>query len=159
LAIIIAGMKYITAGGDPKKAETGKKAVLYSVYGIVLVVLVIELITLTVTEVRKIVGNKLPDPSQTKRIISPNIGGPLATINDVINRSGGLIWSIIRLAVYYSEFVAAFYILYASFLYMTSFGDDSKAESAKKTLIWAVIGLAFIISVNTLLSVFAGVLL
>jgi hypothetical protein len=58
--------------------------------------------------------------------------------------------------VYYAEAAAVFYILYASFLYITSFGEESKAESAKKTLIWAVIGLAFILSANVILKIFAG---
>jgi len=59
-----------------------------------------------------------------------------------------------RLAVYYAETVAFFFILYASFLYLTSYGDESKAESAKKTLIWSIIGLAVVIAANYLLAVF-----
>ena len=32
-------------------------------------------------------------------------------------------------------------IIYSGFMYITSQGDDSKAEAAKKNLAWAVIGL------------------
>jgi len=35
-------------------------------------------------------------------------------------------------------------ILYASIIYLTSYGDESKAELAKKTLIWSVIGVIVI---------------
>lgn len=36
-------------------------------------------------------------------------------------------------------------IVWAGILYMTSFGDAAKAESAKKTLTWAIIGLVLTI--------------
>jgi hypothetical protein len=32
-------------------------------------------------------------------------------------------------------------MLYAAFLYMTSGGDDSKIEKAKKTLVWGIVGI------------------
>jgi len=35
-------------------------------------------------------------------------------------------------------------ILYASIIYLTSYGEESKAETAKKTLIWSVIGVIVI---------------
>lgn len=157
LAIIIAGMKYITAGGDPKGAETGKKAVLFTVFGIALTVMSVNLITITVNEVKKIIGEALPGPNGTGSLLPAGLGGPNASVLDIIGSDKGFIWEIIKLAVYYAELVAFFYILYASFLYITSFGDDSKAESGKKTLIWSIIGLAVVISANILLSIFAKV--
>lgn len=36
IAILFAGIMYISSGGDPKKAERGKKALIYSVLGIVI---------------------------------------------------------------------------------------------------------------------------
>ncbi len=165
LAIIIAGMKYISSSGDQKKSESGKKALLYSVYGIIATVLCVELVQLTISEVQKIVGNKLDtsalNPNSGTGLLSGMGGGPNASVMDIIGHKDppyGFIWQVITLAVYYAEFVAVFYILYASFLYITSFGDDSKAESAKKTIIWAVIGMAFIISANVLLGIFGNVL-
>ena len=40
--------------------------------------------------------------------------------------------------------IAFIMILYASAIYLTSYGDESKAELGKKTLIWSVIGVAVI---------------
>lgn len=37
--------------------------------------------------------------------------------------------------------VAVAMILWAAFLYMTSAGDDNKITQAKKTLVWAIIGI------------------
>ena len=36
--------------------------------------------------------------------------------------------------------VGVLMIFYSSFLYVTSFGEESKAETAKKTLLWSAIG-------------------
>jgi len=94
-----------------------------------------------------------PTPGTIGTILPKKLGGPTAELADVFNQSG-IAWDIIRLAVYYAETVAFFFILYASFLYLTSYGDESKAESAKKTLIWSIIGLAVVIAANYLLAVF-----
>lgn len=37
-------------------------------------------------------------------------------------------------------------VFYSAFLYVSSFGDDSKAETAKKTLLWAAIGTAVVLA-------------
>ena len=36
--------------------------------------------------------------------------------------------------------IAFIMILYSSFMYATSFGEESKAETAKKSLIWSIVG-------------------
>lgn len=158
IAIIIAGMKYITAGGEQKGAESGKKAILYTVYGIAIAVLSIQLVQITISEVRKMIGQSLPAPGETNNIILPGFGGANASVYSIFSHNSGLIWRIIQLAVYYAEAVAFFYVLYASFLYITSFGDESKAESGKKTLVWSIIGLAIVISANILLNTFAEII-
>jgi len=44
LMIIIAGVQYVTAGGDPKKIETAGKIILYTVIGLVIILLAKALI-------------------------------------------------------------------------------------------------------------------
>lgn len=39
---------------------------------------------------------------------------------------------------------AVIMVLYSAFLYVTSFGDETKAQTAKKTLIWSIAGLAIV---------------
>ena len=155
LAIIIAGMKYITSGGEPQKAEAGKKGVLFAIYGIIIAVLSVQLLKITIEEVKKMISSQVgtPTPGTIGTILPKKLGGPTAELAEVFNQSG-IAWNIIRLAVYYAEAVAFFFILYASFLYLTSYGDESKAENAKKTLIWSIIGLAVVIAANYLLAVF-----
>ncbi|MCX6812419.1 MAG: pilin [Candidatus Berkelbacteria bacterium] len=160
IAIIIAGMKYISSGGDQKKAEAGKKAVLFAVYGIIAAILCVVLIQTTINEVRTITGTNFTagQPAKTGQIIPSKIGGPTATLEQIFNETGYL-WELVKLAIYYAELIAVLYILYGSFLYITSFGDDGKAESAKKTILWALIGLAVVISANYILAVFAGIII
>lgn len=45
-------------------------------------------------------------------------------------------------------------ILYSSITYLISYGDESKAETAKKTLIWSVIGLSVVILSKFILTMF-----
>ncbi len=48
--------------------------------------------------------------------------------------------------------VALLMILYASFQYAMSYGDENKAETAKKTLIWSIVGLAVVAVARTAVS-------
>ena len=174
VGIVIAGMKYISSGGDEKKAETAKKALLFTVYGIIITVVSVTLINTTIAEVGRLITARTPTATEDDNVdtILERIttwGGPNATVLDIIGQGGvdpstgttrgpGMVWRFIRLAALYAELIAFFYILYASFIYMTSYGDESKAETAKKTLIWALVGLAVIISATTILNMFGEVL-
>lgn len=163
VGIVIAGMKYISSGGDEKKAETAKKALLFTVYGIIITVVSVTLINTTIAEVGRLIAARTPTATNTDNVdtVLERIntwGGPDATILNIIGQENGMVWRFIRLATLYAELISFFYILYASFLYMTSYGDESKAESAKKTLIWALIGLAVIISATSILNMFGEVL-
>lgn len=42
-------------------------------------------------------------------------------------------------------------ILYASIIYLISYGDEAKAEIAKKTLIWSVIGIIAVVAAKSIL--------
>ena len=72
-----------------------------------------------------------------KDILSTSKGGTDADLNTVF----GLLATIIELALRLAGMVAFIFVLYASILYVTSFGDEAKAETAKKTLLWAIIGI------------------
>ncbi len=88
-------------------------------------------------------------------------GGAINTLNQIsirglINRCGGsganfnltsiicVVEVLIDWALDVGAVLAFIMILYASIVYLTSYGDESKAEVAKKTLIWSVIGVIVI---------------
>jgi hypothetical protein len=73
------------------------------------------------------------------------------TIMDGIN-------SIIAIALDLAGVVGFIMILYASVLYVMSFGDESKAETAKKTLLWSIVG-TVVIALARVIVVFLDALL
>jgi len=74
-----------------------------------------------------------------------------STIMDGLN-------NIIAIALDLAGVVGFIMILYASILYVTSFGDESKAETAKKTLIWSIVGTA-VVAFARLMVIFLDALL
>lgn len=48
--------------------------------------------------------------------------------------------AIIKIALDIAVVVGCIMIFWSAFLYVTSFGDESKAETAKKTLLWSIVG-------------------
>ena len=67
--------------------------------------------------------------------VDPDKG--LGTINDAATR-------FVIMAISVAGIVALAVFLWGCFLYVTSFGDDTKAETAKKTILWSVVGLGII---------------
>ncbi len=53
LALIIAGITYITSFGDEKKAETAKRTILYVVIGLILIILAGVIVNLVLSTLRK----------------------------------------------------------------------------------------------------------
>lgn len=82
--------------------------------------------------------------------ITDGIGGTDASIESVMN----LINRVIVIALNVAVVVGVIMILYSAFLYVSSFGEESKAETAKKTLLWSIIGTVVVfmarVLVNTL---------
>lgn len=67
----------------------------------------------------------------------PQMGGTEANISSIM----GLITdTVIPLALDVAIIVGVLMIFYSAFLYVSSFGEEAKAETAKKTLLWSVIG-------------------
>lgn len=57
----------------------------------------------------------------------------LESAMDIVN------W-IVGIALDLAVIVGIIMILYSAFLYVSSFGKDEQAETAKKTLLWSIIG-------------------
>jgi hypothetical protein len=86
----------------------------------------------------------------------------LKTLGDILNNFNGadpskdlgsvisFIQQIFAIALDIVGMLAVIIILYGAFLYVTAYGDDSKAETAKKTIFWAIIGVVFLALANTL---------
>ena len=74
-------------------------------------------------------GLDIPDPLQGREIV------------DIIDSVMGLLAMI-------GSGVAVIMIIWAGILYMTSGGSEEKVRTAKKTIMWAIIGVAILWSAN-----------
>jgi len=61
---------------------------------------------------------------------SKNLGTVLLFVDFVITKTLDLV-----------TWVGFIMVLYSAYLYFTAYGEESKAENAKKTLIWSIVGL------------------
>jgi len=63
ILLIVAGIKYITSGGDEEKAGSAKKAIINAVIGIVIVIAAVFIITIAQGLVSDVdIGNPLLNP-------------------------------------------------------------------------------------------------
>ena len=86
----------------------------------------------------------------------------IKTLGDLLNNFNGadgskdlgsvisFIQQIFGIALDIVGMLAVIIVLYGAFLYVTAYGDDAKAETAKKTIFWAIIGVVMLALANTL---------
>lgn len=127
VAIIYGGIKYLTSAGDTGSAEEAKKTIVYAVIGLI----VIGLALIIVNFIAGIAGVAILAPP----------GG--------INLPGGAnlpgtIITIITAFLVLVGIAAFIYLIYGGVKYITSAGDSSSAEEAKKTILYAIIGVIVI---------------
>lgn len=60
---------------------------------------------------------------------------------------------VTNLALDFAFILSVIMILYSAFLYVSSNGEESKAEAAKKTLTWSIVGFVVIFIAQLILSV------
>lgn len=90
----------------------------------------------------------LPRIAAAQEIINP-IGAKSFT--DIINAIADFALSIIIP-------ISVLVIFYASFLFMTSAGDVEKVKKAKRALLWAVVGLAIVLTGRGLIFIMQDIL-
>jgi len=76
---------------------------------------------------KQIIGIESPDPNKS-------LGDVASAIISITNWAASL-----------AGVLALIMILYSAFTYVTSYGDESRAETAKKTLLWSIVGMALVI--------------
>lgn len=82
------------------------------------------------------------------------------TLKDIITRGSqtsddlwsvlNFINSIVNLALDFAFIISVIMVLYSAFLYVTSGGESTKAETAKKILLWAVVGIILLFLAKTI---------
>lgn len=77
-------------------------------------------------------------------------------VNTNLSDFGNALLTIIDWMIALSGSVALVYMIYGGLLYLTSGGNSGQAESAKKTLTWAIIGFLIVISAYALVNFFSA---
>ncbi len=62
-----------------------------------------------------------------------------------ITAPGGLVTTIVNIITYVAGVIVIFMIIFAGFRYITSTGDANKVNSAKNTLLYAIVGIIIIV--------------
>jgi|GEM_PF-2993754 hypothetical protein len=114
--LVIAGIQYITSLGDPEKTQKAKTQALYSILGLILA-----------SSAFLIIGIVSFAPSMT----------PTITILAVTNLIRPYLSAVLGLM----GFIATIYIVIGGYNYISSQGDEQAVSTAKKQILYAIIGL------------------
>ena len=64
------------------------------------------------------------------------------------------VFEITKLALSFAGIIAVIMLLWGAFLYVTSYGEEAKIETAKKTVIWSIVGLIVLALAYTIINIF-----
>ncbi len=124
--VIYGGYLYSLSGGDPHKVATGRKTLANAFIGLA-IVLTAYIILNTIRFV--LIGS---DGNLSDRAALENINVNL------------MVTSSIQWVVGIAGLIAAIFIIIGGISYMTSAGDSQKAQKARQTILYALIGLAIV---------------
>ena len=68
-------------------------------------------------------------------------GGTEANLGSILN---AVKW-VTEIALNIAVIIGVIMIMYSAFLYVSSFGKEEQAETAKKTLLWSIIGTVVVV--------------
>ncbi len=68
----------------------------------------------------------------------------------------GFLNNVVTIALDFAGMLAVIMILYGSFLYVTAYGDDTKAATAKKTIFWSIAGLVVLALAHAFVDIMNG---
>lgn len=83
-----------------------------------------------------------------------SFGNPIPTIKTVTDLVNEILKFLFNLALVICPII----IVYAGFLYITAAGNPQKIETAQKTLVWALIGLAVVLVASAVPNIIKNVL-
>lgn len=135
--VIYGGYQYTFSGGDPGKVANGKKTLAQAFIGLAIVMLayaIINTIRFALLGASGNLNNCMNIPDDPTGVITGN-----NCVDGTSVISGAISWFIAIAGV-----VSAIFVVYGGISYATSSGDPSKLEKAKKTITYALIGLAIV---------------
>ena len=119
--VVWGGYLYMMSSGDPSRTATAKKTMTNAFIGLAIAML-------------------------AKTIVGTIIGGALGSSGGLISSSNGMevLRSTYNWAIGVAGVVCVIFVVLGGYGYMTSTGDPGKLQKAKRTITYALIGLAIV---------------
>jgi hypothetical protein len=138
--IVLGGYRILTAGGNSEHFQKGRQMITYALLGLVLTVGSYSILATTISV---LTGKDGPPKFSTETVLID----PLNLRND--SRPAGYVFFGERILGFILSGLAGLSILmfvYGGTLWLTSAGNEERIGSAKKTLLYATIGLVVVLS-------------
>lgn len=121
--IVIAGFQYITAAGDESQTSSAKRTIMYSVIGLLAIGVSAVTVNWLIFGLTGVAGGvafgSLPSGTDLPGLMIRIVNGFLAL----------------------AGIIAAVFIVIGGFQYMTAGGDEGTISQAKRTILYAIVGL------------------
>lgn len=130
---IYAFYRIVTAGGNEEWFEDGKKIFIGSIIGFIIMMIAEPLVRIAYGW-GNCSGNRI-------------FGVPTDCTNRVLDASG-VLGTVAKIIIFINGFLALIVlimVMYAGFLVLTGAGDEEKNDKAKKTIVYALIGVIILI--------------
>jgi hypothetical protein len=139
---LYGGYLYLTSGGDEGMVDKGIKSIIWSIVGIVVVLVS-----------RLLVEILIPRGSDSVKYAKDDLLNP--TTDNVLGGLEGII-GITNFILGFVAMITVIMIIYGGYLFVISSGDDSLEEKAKKIMSQSIIGLVIVIIAYTLVAAVFG---
>lgn len=130
--VIYGGYQYMFSYGDPQKAATGKKTLTQSSIGLIIT----TLSTVIFSAIRIALSSNGVENMEV------TVNGFTMTLADA--NAEVVVMSLLNWATSMGGIVAAIFLVYGGFSYITASGDASKLTKAKQSITYALVGLAVV---------------
>lgn len=141
--VIYGGYLYMFSGGDPGKVAAGKRTLTNAFIGLAIVLLAgIIINSIRVAFINDSMTKCIANIQDINNINIDQCTSP----NTVVSNALGWIFGV-------TGIVAVIFIIIGGIGYVTSAGDPTKAQKSRKTLIYALIGLA-IVGLSSIITAF-----
>jgi len=140
--IVLGGYRILTAAGNSEHFQKGKHMITYALLGLILTV---GSYTLLATTITVLTGGGGPAPF----ISSTTLIDPLNLNNLPANQPAGFVLFGSRILGFLLSGLGALSVLmfvYAGVLWMTAAGNEERIGQAKKTLLYATLGIVVVLS-------------
>ncbi len=139
--IILGGYRILSAGGNSEHFQKGKQMITYAILGLILTVGSYAILATTITV---LTGTAGPPAFSTNTVLIDPLN-----LNQLPTKQAGFVFFGQRLLGFILSGLAGVSILmfvYGGTLWLTSAGNEERVAKAKRTLLYATIGLVVVMS-------------